>query len=211
MRLQPFTVIVGDMPANYSQLTLALLPSDTFTDSQYLGEFSRGAYYLLLLGTIVAGITLFMCVHSLLLSALGLIIHYPLSGLIKHTLGYLAATALAIIGSAFLLIGAVIWTVIVKKAQSINTVMVGQPGNIVPVGIEVDIGNGIYLAWAAFACLIASTVPYMIRCAPLNFRSIRASLMEGTPTVVARIVDESMVPSSAHTHTPGALDSDTID
>ena len=30
------------------------------------------------------------------------------------------------------------------------------------------------LAWAAFACLIASTVPYMIRCALWDSRSIRA-------------------------------------
>ena len=62
-RLQPFMAILGDMPANYSRLTLALLPSDTFTVSQYLGEFSNGAYYLLLLGTIVAGLTLFVCVY----------------------------------------------------------------------------------------------------------------------------------------------------
>ena len=64
IKLQPFDDIVGDMPQNYSVLTLALVPSNTFVDSQYLGEFSRGAYYLLLLGTIATALTLFMYVPN---------------------------------------------------------------------------------------------------------------------------------------------------
>lgn len=66
MKLQPFADIVGDMPANYSGLTTALIPDFTFVDSQYLGDFSRGAYYLLLLGTIAAALALFMFVRSFL-------------------------------------------------------------------------------------------------------------------------------------------------
>ena len=62
MKLQPFTDIIGDMPANYSSLTTALIPDFTFVDSQYLGDFSRGAYYLLLLGTVAAALALFMFV-----------------------------------------------------------------------------------------------------------------------------------------------------
>lgn len=84
--------------------------------------------------------------------------------MLKHTLGFFASTTLAVIGSALLLVGVVIWTIIVKKAQVINDIMVGQPGSPpVPLGITVSMGNGIFLAWAAFACLIASTIPYMIR------------------------------------------------
>ena len=63
-----------------------------------------------------------------------------------------------------LLIGATIWTVIIKKAQSINDLMVGPEGAPVPLGVEVSIGNALLLAWGAFACLIISIIPYMIRC-----------------------------------------------
>ncbi len=85
------------------------------------------------------------------------------SGFIKHTVGYLASTVFAIIGSALLLIGAVIWTVIIKKAQAINGVVVSLPSGLVPLDITVEVGNALFLAWAAFACLIVSIMPYMIR------------------------------------------------
>lgn len=62
-----------------------------------------------------------------------------------------------------LLIGATIWTVVVKKTQSVNGIMVGQPGNMVPLGIDVTIGSALYLAWAGFGTLLASIIPYMIR------------------------------------------------
>lgn len=85
------------------------------------------------------------------------------SGLFRHALGFLASTVFAVLGSLFLLIGSVIWTVIVKKAQDINTVVVSTTPPT-SLGITVDVGNGLFLAWAAFACLIASVLPYMIRC-----------------------------------------------
>lgn len=78
----------------------------------------------------------------------------------------MTSTIFAVIGAVLLLIGAVIWTVIVKKAQDINTFTVNVPNaSPVPLGITVDVGNGILLAWAAWACLVASIIPYMIRCA----------------------------------------------
>lgn len=87
-------------------------------------------------------------------------------GILKHALGFLTSTIFAVIGAVLLLIGAVIWTVIVKKAQDINTFTVNIPNaSPVPLGITVDVGNGILLAWAAWACLVASIIPYMIRCA----------------------------------------------
>lgn len=70
----------------------------------------------------------------------------------------------ALIASVLLLIGAVIWTVIIKKAQDINGWIVPlSNGNQVPLGINVSLGNGVLLAWAAFACIAASLIPYMIR------------------------------------------------
>ena len=62
MKLQPFDRVLGDIPENFTSLTTFLIPSNTFIDSQYLGEFSRGAYYLLLLGTVVAALAFFVCV-----------------------------------------------------------------------------------------------------------------------------------------------------
>ncbi len=85
------------------------------------------------------------------------------SGVAKHTLAFLLSTFFAIIGSLMLLIGATIWTVVIKKTQSVNGIMVGQPGNMVPLGIDVTIGSALYLAWAGFGTLVASIIPYMIR------------------------------------------------
>lgn len=146
-KLQPYEAITNDMPERYTIITdglIATFPSTAFSDSQYLGEFSRAAYYLLLLGSIASGLAL-------------------LFGLSRHALGFLASTVFAILGSLFLLIGSVIWTVIVKKAQDINTAMVATTPPT-PLGITVEVGNGLFLAWAAFACLIASVLPYMISC-----------------------------------------------
>lgn len=64
-RLEPFTVISGDITTQWIVTTDALITDTTFTDSSYLGSFSNGAYYLLLLGTICTGLAFFMWVHSL--------------------------------------------------------------------------------------------------------------------------------------------------
>ena len=93
----------------------------------------------------------------------------PNSGLIKHALGFLFSTIFSLLATVLLLIGAVIWTVIVKKAQDINGWIVPLPSGIeVPLGIDVSLGNGLLLAWAAFACIAASLIPYMIRCVPTS-------------------------------------------
>ncbi|KAG8220046.1 hypothetical protein J3R82DRAFT_1062 [Butyriboletus roseoflavus] len=67
---------------------------------------------------------------------------------------------MSILSALFILIGAAIWTAIVEKLESVNTMQLAQG---IGSGIEVSYGNGIYLTWAAFACLAAATVPYMIR------------------------------------------------
>jgi hypothetical protein len=63
----------------------------------------------------------------------------------------------------FILVGAAIWTSIVKKCEGINTLDIAKINGGVLSGIIVSYGNGIYLVWAAFACLAAATVPYMVR------------------------------------------------
>ncbi|KAI0702416.1 actin cortical patch SUR7/pH-response regulator pali [Cytidiella melzeri] len=145
-RLQPYQAFVGDVPSNYTGLTNSFIPDTTFTNSSYLGDFSRGAYYLLLLGSIAVALALF-------------------TGLIKHALGFLLSTVFALLASVLLLIGVVIWTVIIKKTQDINGWIVPLPnGTEVPLGITVSVGNGLLLAWAAFATIAASLIPYMISC-----------------------------------------------
>jgi len=55
---QPYTVITNDMLSNYSGYTDAIIHNATFAASPSLGRSSRSAYYLLLLGSILATISL---------------------------------------------------------------------------------------------------------------------------------------------------------
>jgi hypothetical protein len=142
-QFRPYDAVISDMITNYSQYTDAIVPDLTFRNSSYLGSSSQAAYWMLLLGTICASLALF-------------------TGLVKHTVAFLVSTTLAVLGSLLLLIGAAIWTVAIKKAESINSLVVTQ--TTVPLGIFVSLGPGLYLIWAAFVCLLISTVPYMISC-----------------------------------------------
>lgn len=85
------------------------------------------------------------------------------SGIVKHTVAFLFSAFISIIGSILLLAGSALWTVMLKKSQDINNIDVGDVDNV-PFGITVDVGNGIFLMWAGFACLVVSIIPYMIRC-----------------------------------------------
>ncbi|KAL1951818.1 hypothetical protein VTO73DRAFT_967 [Trametes versicolor] len=144
-RWEPFSVIVADMRSNYSGVTTALITEGTFIDSDYLGEFTKGAYYLIIIGSVCAAMAL-------------------LTGLLKHTVLFFLSTLFAVLGSLTLLIGATIWTVVIKKAESINSFVVGPSAAPVPLGITVSTGDAIFLLWAAWACLLVSTLPYMISC-----------------------------------------------
>ena len=68
----------------------------------------------------------------------------------------------SIAGSILILIGASIWTVLIKRTEAINNLLIGLP----PVSVEIVVssGSGLFLTWAAFACMVVSVVPYMIRC-----------------------------------------------
>jgi len=144
-RFQPYDEITADMSSNYSTLTNDLIKDITFTDSSYLGEFSNGAYYMIIIGSICAALAL-------------------IAGLLKHPLAFVSSTAFAAFGSLMLLIGAAIWTVVANKAGDINGLLVGTSDDPVPLGITVSTGNGLYLLWASFACLLVSVLPYMISC-----------------------------------------------
>jgi hypothetical protein len=162
-RFQPYRTITSDMSRNYSQFTDAIVLNTTFRSDAYLGSSSHAAYYMVLLGTICAALATFVYVVSLhrLPAA-----HIPCSsGLYKHTLTFLISAILAIVGTLFLLVGAAIWTVVIKKAQSINSFLAGSGSNTVPLGVNLTVGSALFLLWAAFACLLGSVIPYMLRCA----------------------------------------------
>jgi len=141
-RFQPYTVITSDMLLNYSQYSDYIFANTTFMNSSYLGANAYVAYFFLLLGTIFTALSLF-------------------TGVLRKTFLFFLSATLSVLSALFVLIGAAIWTSIVKKAESVNTMQLAQG---VTSGIEVSYGNGIYLSWAAFACLAASIIPYMISC-----------------------------------------------
>ncbi|TFK76746.1 hypothetical protein BDN72DRAFT_753554 [Pluteus cervinus] len=162
-QFRPLDSITSDMLANYSVLTQAVIVDTTFADSSYLGSSSRAAYWMILLGSICAALALIL-------------------GVAINNFTFFASTTFAIVGSLFLLIGASIWTVIINKAASVNNFIVGQAGNPSPVGIEVSVGNGVFLTWAAFACLMISIVPYMVRYRFMRSISRAAALLAAFAT-----------------------------
>jgi hypothetical protein len=91
------------------------------------------------------------------------LIDLRISGVAKHNVTFFASTSLSVIGSLMLLIGASIWTVLIKKSEGINDFVIGPNNNPVPLGIVVSVGSGLYMVWAAFACMLISIVPYMVR------------------------------------------------
>ena len=110
----------------------------------------------------------------------------PNSGVLRRTALFLLSTTMSILSALFILVGAAIWTAIVKKVESVNTMQLAQG---ILSGIEVSYGNGIYLSWAAFVCLFAATIPSMIRCV-LSLRLLRDELNVLSGVAVALTVDK---------------------
>ncbi|KAG2156506.1 actin cortical patch SUR7/pH-response regulator pali [Suillus bovinus] len=144
-KFEPYIALTSDMLSNYSGYCDALFANTTFINSSYLGYNSRVAYYFMLIGTILATVALF-------------------TGVIRNALFFFISTASSIVAALCILIGAAIWTSIVKKCEGINTLELTPLNGGVISGMIVSYGNGIYLAWAAFACLAAAAVPYMVSC-----------------------------------------------
>ncbi|KAJ7225917.1 hypothetical protein GGX14DRAFT_422991 [Mycena pura] len=142
-QFQPFVALTLDMLPNYTVISNSIFSGTAFADSNSLGHSSRAAYWMLLLGAICAALAL-------------------LTGVAKNNFTFFISTGFAIVGSVFILIGAGIWTAMIKKIESVNSILISSAP--VPVGIEVSTGSGLFLIWAAFASLFVSIVPYMISC-----------------------------------------------
>ncbi|KDR85268.1 hypothetical protein GALMADRAFT_234029 [Galerina marginata CBS 339.88] len=142
-RYTPYDIITADMNLNYSIITAPIIPENTFRDSNYLGANSKGAYWLILLGTICAALAV-------------------LTGIAKNNFTFFVSAIFSAVGSLFLLVAAGLWTVMIKKTQAINIAV--NPLNQQPLRIIVTEGNGLFLTWAAFVCLFVSIVPYVVSC-----------------------------------------------
>jgi hypothetical protein len=78
---------------------------------------------------------------------------------------FLTAAISSFIAALTLLIGASIWSASIHKSQAINAVPLKFPNSNaqVAIGISVSAGNGLYLAWAAFALMFCSVFPYVMK------------------------------------------------
>ncbi|KAF8225792.1 hypothetical protein L208DRAFT_1367821 [Tricholoma matsutake] len=142
-QFKPYDAITSDMAANYTRITEVVVAGTTFQNSHYLGQSSKAAYWMLLLGTICASLAL-------------------VTGVLKRNLTFFVSTLFSIVGSLLILIGASIWTVLIRRTEAVNNLLIGLPP--ISVGIVVSSGSGLALTWAAFACMVVSIVPYMISC-----------------------------------------------
>lgn len=85
------------------------------------------------------------------------------SGILKNNYTFCVSTLFAVSGSLLLLIGASIWTVVVRKTEIINEFpLTTRSSGVIPLGITMSSGPAIGLLWGAFATLLLSVVPYMI-------------------------------------------------
>jgi len=141
---KPYSYLIADMAANYSIITASIIQGGTFVDSNYLGESTKAAYWMLLVGTVVVAVGFF-------------------SGLLKHSLTFFLSAFLAGLSSLFLLVSATLWTVVINKSNaSVSGIEVGvDPINL---GINISAGPGLFMLWAAFACEFVSMAPYLISC-----------------------------------------------
>jgi len=141
---EPYLALKADMILNYTQFTDGIFYSTPtiFTDSSYFGSHTHAAYYFLIIGAVLATVSL-------------------VTGVVHRGWAFVLSSVTSIVAAIFILIGAAIWTAVIKKAENVNTYFTSAG---FPAGIEVAAGKGLALAWAAFACLTVSIIPYMISC-----------------------------------------------
>ena len=132
---QPLTVLEADQ-ANGVNVT-SILPQSTFTDNQYLGRFSQAAFWLIFIGTVLAGLSF-------------------LTGFLAHRFAFLLSALLSLIAAVALAAGAAIWTaMLVKSRQSVNDAN---------LGLVVNYGYLLWFTWASFGATLIAFVPLVLSC-----------------------------------------------
>ncbi|KAF9056080.1 actin cortical patch SUR7/pH-response regulator pali [Panaeolus papilionaceus] len=147
-KLNPFTVMAADAPPLVLPVTLPIpdvkesKSANAFFDDRYLGQSSKAAYWMILIGTICTVLAL-------------------ITGILKHGMTYFLSTLFTVLAALMLLVAAAIWTTIFNKAKAINDVVLPGYGSL---GITVSMGNGVLMTWAAFALMVLAMIPYGLSC-----------------------------------------------
>lgn len=131
-RFMPVMTLTQDAPQNANIGNL--LPQGVFQDDSYLGRFTNAAFYLLFIGTILAGLAF-------------------LFGVLANRFAFLFAALLSLGAAACLAAGVAIWTALIARIR--NTL--DQNG----LGLTVDYGVSIWMAWAAFGAT-ALAFPFLV-------------------------------------------------
>ncbi|KAH6901172.1 hypothetical protein BKA70DRAFT_705794 [Coprinopsis sp. MPI-PUGE-AT-0042] len=141
---QPYFAMTADMPLNYSQFSNAVIPPSNFRNNNMLGSFGRTAGYMLLLAFIFTGLSLIL-------------------GIFKSVTTFALSTYCCFLACIFLLLGGALWTVALKRAQSINSASIAEIA-AEGVGIKVSAGSGLAMVWATYGLMMVACVPYLISC-----------------------------------------------
>jgi len=103
----PFAVLSSELPVRYQTSATFFISNapgvEDFINSSYFTTLTQVSFYLLFLGTITSAAVFVL-------------------GLIKTSITFVLATFLALLASVCVLIPAVLWTVMVNKASTINSV-----------------------------------------------------------------------------------------
>ena len=134
---QPVEAILADAPQDARQQIQNFLPANTFTDSKYLGDYSKPAMYLIFVGSCLAFLAW-------------------VAGLLSHRFAFLLAAFIALLAALTLGVGAAILTAIYTKTR--DAVDVQQ------YGIDVMYGNALWITWGAFVACVLAIVPYILSC-----------------------------------------------
>jgi len=134
---QPVPAILFDVPAAEQQAVSNLLGNGTFTASDYLGRFSKGAFYVLFIGAVLGGLPL-------------------ITGFLAHRFAFLVAAILTLLAFLCEAVGCIIWTIIIHKSKSAV--------NGLNAGITVSYGNALWIYWASTGCLLFAILPYIFGC-----------------------------------------------
>lgn len=132
----PLNAILSDAPESDRAAIQNFLPNGTFRNSNYLGDYSRPAMYLIFIGS---------CLSFLAWVA----------GLLSHRFAFLFAAFLALLAALTLGVGAAILTAIYTKARH----SVGSQ-----YGVVVHYGDALWVTWGAFVACVLAIVPYILSC-----------------------------------------------
>ncbi|UZJ56478.1 hypothetical protein CBS101457_005798 [Exobasidium rhododendri] len=134
---QPLNVLEDDASSTISSQVPTAISAATFSDSKYLGKFSKPANYLAFVGTVVIGASF-------------------LVAFLAHRFAFLIASLLALAAAGCMFVAAAIWTAIIYKVRSSL-----HGGNS---GLTVNYGNAIWMEWAAAAAAALSVIPLLVAC-----------------------------------------------